>query len=44
MDKPQGALAFYREIIRDEPNTEAARIAAGRIKALGREVAARKGP
>ena len=44
MDKPQGALMFYREIIRDEPDTEAARIAAERIKALGREVAARKGP
>jgi Di-haem oxidoreductase, putative peroxidase len=44
MDKPQGALVFYREIIRDEPDTEAARIAAERIKALGGEVAARKGP
>ncbi len=44
MDKPQGALVFYREIIRDEPDTDAARIAAERIKALGGEVAARKGP
>jgi TolA-binding protein len=44
MDKPQGALAFYREIIRDEPDTDAARIAGERIKALGGEVAARKGP
>lgn len=44
MGKPQGALEFYREIIRDEPDTEAARIAAERFKALGRKVAARKGP
>jgi hypothetical protein len=44
MDKPQGALVFYREIVRDEPGTDAARIAAERIKALGGEVAARKGP
>ena len=44
MDKPQGALGFYREIIRDEPDTEAARIAAERIKALGREGAAGNGP
>ena len=40
MDKPQGALVFYREIIRDEPDTDAARIAAERMKALGGEVAA----
>ncbi len=44
MDKPQGALVFYREIIRDEPDTDAARIAAERMKALGGEVAAQKGP
>jgi hypothetical protein len=44
MDKPQGALVFYREIIRDEPDTDAARIARERINALGGEVAARKGP
>jgi hypothetical protein len=44
MDKPQGALVFYREIIRDEPDTDATRIAGERIKALGGDVAARKGP
>src|SRR5262249_23224058 len=44
LDKPRGALVFYREIIRDEPDTNAARIAAARIKALGGEVAARRGP
>jgi hypothetical protein len=35
MGKPEGALVFYREIVRDEPYSDAARIAAGRIKALG---------
>jgi hypothetical protein len=44
MDKPQCAVVFYREIMRDQPDTDAARIAAERIKALGGEVAARKGP
>jgi hypothetical protein len=34
MDKPQGALVFYREIVQDEPDTVAARTAAARIKAL----------
>ena len=34
MDKPEGALVFYREIVRDEPDTAAARIAAARIEAL----------
>jgi Di-haem oxidoreductase, putative peroxidase len=44
MDKPQGALVFYREILRDEPGTDAARIAADRIKALGGEATARQAP
>jgi hypothetical protein len=44
MDKPQGALVFYREIIRDEPDTDAARIAAERIRALGGEVPAPRRP
>jgi hypothetical protein len=34
MDKPQGALVFYREIVQDEPDSDAARTAAARIKAL----------
>jgi hypothetical protein len=34
MSKPEGALVFYREIVRDEPGTAAARVAAARIKAL----------
>ena len=34
MNKPEGALVFYREIVRDEPDTAAARIAAARIEAL----------
>jgi Di-haem oxidoreductase, putative peroxidase len=34
MDKPAGALVFYHEIVRDEPDTAAARIAAARIEAL----------
>ena len=34
MNKPEGALVFYREIVRDEPGTAAARIAAARIEAL----------
>ena len=34
MDKPAGALVFYREIVWDEPDTAAARIAAARIEAL----------
>jgi CxxC motif-containing protein (DUF1111 family) len=44
MGKPQGAVVFYREIIRDEPDTDAARTAAQRIKALGSEENAGKGP
>jgi hypothetical protein len=44
MDKPQGALVFYGEILRDEPGTDAARIAADRIKALGGEATARQAP
>ncbi len=34
MDKPQGALVFYREIVRDEPDSVAAQTASARIKAL----------
>jgi CxxC motif-containing protein (DUF1111 family) len=34
MDNPQGALIFYREIVRDEPDSAAARTAAARIEAL----------
>ena len=34
MSKPEGALVFYREIVRDEPGTAAAQVAAARIKAL----------
>ncbi len=34
MGKPQGAIVFYREIVRDAPETAAARTAAARIKAL----------
>ncbi len=34
IDNPQGALIFYREIVRDEPDSTAAAIAAARIKAL----------
>ena len=34
MNKPEGALVFYREIVRDVPDTAAARIAAARIEAL----------
>ena len=33
MDNPQGALIFYREIVRDEPDSAAARTAAARIEA-----------
>jgi hypothetical protein len=33
MNKPEGALVFYGEIVRDEPDTAAARIAAARIEA-----------
>jgi hypothetical protein len=41
MDKPQVALVFYRESVRDEPGS-AARTAAKRIKALGGEETARQ--
>jgi hypothetical protein len=44
MDKPQGALMFYGEILRDEPETDAARIAAARIKALGGKATVRPAP
>ena len=44
MNKPQGALVFYREILRDEPGTDAARIAALRIKTLGGEATVRQAP
>jgi hypothetical protein len=44
MGKTQGALVFYREIVRDQPDTAAARTAAARIKVLGGEEAARSGP
>ena len=42
MNKPEGALVFYREIVRDEPDTAAARIAAARIEALAGRDADRK--
>ena len=42
MGKPEGALVFYREILRDEPDSAAARTAAERIKALGGEENGRK--
>ena len=35
MDKPLGALVYYREIVGDEPDTTAGRTAAARIEALG---------
>jgi hypothetical protein len=44
MDKPQGALVFYREIVRDQPDTDAARTAAARINFLGGGEGARRGP
>jgi CxxC motif-containing protein (DUF1111 family) len=44
MGKPEGALVFYREILRDQPDSEAARTAAARIKALSGEERTRKGP
>ncbi len=34
IDNPHGALIFYREIVRDEPDSAAARTAAARIKVL----------
>jgi hypothetical protein len=42
MNKPEGALVFYREIVRDKPGTAAATIAAARIKALAGRDADRK--
>ena len=42
MDKPQGALVFYREILREDPDSAAARTAAAQIKALGGEKKAPK--
>jgi hypothetical protein len=44
MGKPQGALDFYREILKNGPDTTAARTAAARIKALGGEDGAAKDP
>jgi hypothetical protein len=44
MGKPEGALDFYRQILRDEPDSEAARSAAERIKALGGDGSTRKQP
>ncbi len=44
MGKPRGALVFYREIVRDEPGTDAARTAAERIKALGGQERIREEP
>jgi CxxC motif-containing protein (DUF1111 family) len=37
MGKTQGALEFYREIVRDAPDSAPGRAAAGRIKVLGGE-------
>ena len=44
MDKPRGALDFDREILVNEPGTAAARTAAARVKTLGGEDGAAKGP
>jgi CxxC motif-containing protein (DUF1111 family) len=44
MGKPEGALVFYLAIVRDQPDGDAARTAAERIKALGGEEGTRKVP